>query len=138
MVHLQPCHRDSSVGGDPYDFERVWFRPPKAVDPPLGPGIEQRHRLSRLRILPLHVRPFTRVAMRARQREIRHLCPSALGSGQDMVNLKATNLELRGQLTVFTAIARTFDHRVSQWVRTHTHAPDNTSGSAARRRSKAA
>jgi hypothetical protein len=31
-----------------------------------------------------------------------------------MVDLKATNLELRGQLTVFTAMARTFDHCVSE------------------------
>jgi hypothetical protein len=76
--------------------------------------------------------------MRARQREIRYISQSAPGSGQNMVDLKATNLELRGQLTVFTAIARTFDHRVSEWVRTRAHASDNTPGSAARRRSKAA
>jgi hypothetical protein len=138
MVHLQPCHRDSSVCGDPHDFERVLSRPPKVVDPPLGPGIEQRHCLSRLRILPIHVRPLPRVAMRARQREIRYLCQSTPGSGQDMVDLEATNLELRGQLTVFTAIARTFDHRISQWVRTCAHVSANTSGSAVRRRSKAA
>jgi hypothetical protein len=41
------------------------------------------------------VRPLTRVAMRARQREIRYISQSAPGSGQDMVDLKATNLELR-------------------------------------------
>jgi hypothetical protein len=35
MVHLQPCHRDSPVCGDPHDLERALFGPPKVVYPPL-------------------------------------------------------------------------------------------------------
>jgi hypothetical protein len=100
MVHLQPYHGYSPVCCDSHDFERTLFGPLKMVDPPLCPGIEQRHCLPRLGIFPVDVRPLAGIAVRARQRQIGHICQSAPGSWHNMVDLEATNLELRGQLTV--------------------------------------
>jgi hypothetical protein len=51
-----------------------------------------------------------RVAVGTSQSEIGQLRLATPRSGQDMVDLKTTNLELRRKLTVFTTIVSTLDH----------------------------
>ena len=82
--------------------------------PLLCPGIEQCDPLTRYGIFPVHMRPFVGIAMRARQRHVRNLRLATLRPRQNMVDFKATDMELRRQLTVFTAVASTPHDRVSQ------------------------
>src|SRR5215510_8921528 len=105
--------------------------------PSLCPGIEQCDPLTRYSIFPVNMRPFMGVAMRARQRHVRHLRLATPRPRQDMVDLKASDLELSRQLTVFTAVASTANDRVSERVDWRAHASGSTPGSAVRRRSRA-
>ena len=81
--------------------------------PSLCPGIEQCDPLTRYSIFPVNMRPFMGVAMRARQRHVRHLRLATPRPRQNMVDLKATALELGRQLTVFAAVPPAFSSRRS-------------------------
>src|SRR5262252_3307998 len=105
------------------------------ISPPLCSRVEQRYYLTRFRIFAIHVRPLPRVTMWACQRQIGKIRLPTLRSGQDMVDLKATNLELCRQWAVFTPVIGTSDHCISEGVGGRTHASNNTPGSAVRRRS---
>jgi hypothetical protein len=56
--------------------------------PLLCPGIEQCDSLTRYGIFPVNMRPFVGVAMRARQRHVRHLRLATLRPRQNMVDFK--------------------------------------------------
>ena len=58
-----------------------------------------------------------RVAVGTRQSQIGQLCLTTSRSGEDMIDLKTTHLELRRQLTVFTTIVSTLDHRFPERYR---------------------
>ena len=60
------------------------------------------------------MRPFASIAVRARQRHIGHIRLATPRSRHNMVKLKAANLELGGQLTVYTALASAPDDRVPE------------------------
>src|SRR5882672_11477888 len=82
--------------------------------------------------------PFMGVAVGTSQSEIGQLRLTTSRSGQDMVDLKTTNLELSWKLTVFTTIVSTLEHGFPEGYHHLAHASDTKSGSAARRRAKAA
>jgi hypothetical protein len=90
-----------------------------------------------MRYIPVYMRPFVGVAMQAHQRHIRQRRLATSRPWQDMVDLKATDLQLYGQLTVFAAVASPPHDCVSQWVPSHAHASGNMPGSAVCRRSRA-
>src|SRR5437879_12567564 len=80
--------------------------------------------------------PFMRVAVGTSQSEISQLRLATSRSGQDMVDLKTTNLELSRKLTVFATIVSTLDHGFPERYRYLAHASDTKPGSAARRPAK--
>jgi len=61
---------------------------------------------------------------------MRHIRLATARPGQDMVDLKAADLESCRELTVFTAVASTPDDRIPERVEWHAHASGNTPGSA--------
>ena len=105
--------------------------------PHLRPGIEERNRLAGLGIFTRNMRPFVSVALRASQSCIVQIRLSTPRSGQDMADLKAADLELSGELTIFTAVTGAADDRFSELIGERIHASVNKPGSAVRRRAKA-
>jgi hypothetical protein len=57
-------------------------------------GIEQWYVLTRFWIFTIHMSPFMSIAVGACQCQIIQLGQAASGSGQDMINLKASDLKL--------------------------------------------
>src|SRR5690242_14054301 len=105
--------------------------------PPLRPGVEQRYLLPRLWIFTVDVRPLARVAVGTRQGRIGQIGLPTARPWENMVDLKAADLELRGQLTVFTAVASALDYHIPELFGYRAHRSGTTPGIAVRSRAKA-
>src|SRR5207237_4256877 len=87
----------------------------------------------------LHVRPFSRIAARARQGEVFQFRGTIQDNGHDMIGRERRYLRLLGQAAVFTTIAGPASNSLAHVVRNEAHGCAGTSwGQTSARRFKAA
>jgi hypothetical protein len=84
------------------------------IGPDLGPGIEQRHQFTGLRIKARDIRSFAAIAGKARQREILGVRPSPMLFRNNVVDFERRKASMLGDAAVFTSLPGSVANELSQ------------------------
>ena len=129
-IHLQEFDCGSSGGRSPFDSCGIAFNPPEMILPALSPWIEQRNRMSCLRVGAGGELPLSSVARQTGERQIGKIGGPCIGARDDVIHGQVQYLGLLRQTAVFAAITSTDRHLPMQTLTHASHGQCPNSGNA--------